>query len=135
MRKKTGGAVLRNRMKRTIKEFFRLHKELFRGGQDSLIKVKKIPPENYMERYERRAAATTTERESSLVKKSLICLVDIYRLLISPFIPTQCRFYPTCSSYMKEAIEKKGVGKGIVLGLKRILKCNPFCSGGYDPVK
>jgi putative membrane protein insertion efficiency factor len=69
------------------------------------------------------------------LKKFAICLLDIYKICISPFIPTQCRFYPTCSSYMQEAIEKKGVLGGLVCGFKRILRCHPFSRGGYDPVK
>ncbi|HBE45319.1 MAG TPA: membrane protein insertion efficiency factor YidD [Deltaproteobacteria bacterium] len=69
------------------------------------------------------------------MKKILIRIIDIYRISLSPFIPTECRFYPTCSCYMKEAIEKKGILSGIFLGFKRILKCNPFHPGGYDPVK
>lgn len=69
------------------------------------------------------------------MKKILIKIIDVYRISLSPFIPTECRFYPTCSCYMKEAIEKKGILSGIFLGFKRILKCNPFHPGGYDPVK
>jgi uncharacterized protein len=69
------------------------------------------------------------------MKKVFIQLLNIYRVLISPYIPTQCRFYPSCSCYMQEAIEKKGVPKGIMMGLKRVLKCHPFYPGGYDPVK
>ncbi|OPY72003.1 MAG: putative membrane protein insertion efficiency factor [Syntrophorhabdus sp. PtaU1.Bin050] len=70
-----------------------------------------------------------------LLKKILIYLLDVYKVCISPFIPTECRFYPTCSTYMQEAIQKKGVFRGLVCGLKRILRCNPFSRGGYDPVK
>jgi uncharacterized protein len=88
-----------------------------------------------MERDELRAPTTIIERKNSIVKRLLIGMLDIYGLLISPFVPTQCRFYPTCSCYMKEAIEKKGVVRGILLGMKRLLRCNPLCSGGYDPVK
>lgn len=69
------------------------------------------------------------------VKKFAICLLDIYKICISPFIPSVCRFYPTCSSYMQEAIDKKGVLRGLLCGLKRILRCHPFNPGGYDPVK
>lgn len=88
-----------------------------------------------MEKYERRTSTTITECENPVVKKFFLYLLDIYRLLISPYVPTECRFYPTCSCYMKEAIEKKGILKGFLLGLKRILKCNPLYPGGYDPVK
>jgi putative membrane protein insertion efficiency factor len=56
-------------------------------------------------------------------------------VLVSPYVPTACRFYPSCSSYMIEAIEKKGIFRGVLYGLLRILKCNPFHPGGFDPVK
>ena len=64
-----------------------------------------------------------------------VFLLKLYRLLVSPYVPTTCRFYPTCSSYMIEAMQKKGFLKGLSLGLLRILKCNPFHPGGFDPVK
>lgn len=64
-----------------------------------------------------------------------VFLLKLYRLFVSPYVPTNCRFYPTCSSYMIEALQKKGFLKGISLGLLRILKCNPFHPGGFDPVK
>jgi uncharacterized protein len=88
-----------------------------------------------MGRDERRAPAVALPRKDVIVKRLLIGMLDLYGLLISPFVPTQCRFYPTCSCYMKEAIEKKGVARGILLGVKRLLRCNPLCSGGYDPVQ
>ena len=47
----------------------------------------------------------------------------------------ECKYYPTCSEYTKQAIEKYGLEKGILLGSKRIIKCNPFSKGGYDPLK
>ena len=74
-------------------------------------------------------------RERHIMKKCVIRLIDLYRVILSPFVPTECRFYPTCSCYAKEAIEKKGLIIGILYGLKRILKCNPLHPGGYDPVK
>lgn len=67
--------------------------------------------------------------------KIAVFVLRLYRLLLSPYIPTTCRFYPTCSSYMMEAIQKKGVWKGLLLGLLRILKCHPFHPGGFDPVR
>jgi hypothetical protein len=70
----------------------------------------------------------------SLIKKILITLIKSYKFAISPIFPSSCRFYPTCSSYAIEAIEKFGVGKGSVLAVKRIFKCHPFHPGGYDPV-
>ena len=67
--------------------------------------------------------------------KIAVFLVKVYRLLVSPYIPTTCRFYPTCSCYMMEALQKKGFWKGTLLGLVRILKCHPFHPGGFDPVR
>ncbi|MDY3983688.1 MAG: membrane protein insertion efficiency factor YidD [Veillonellaceae bacterium] len=64
----------------------------------------------------------------------LIFLVQVYRYGISPLKPRTCRFYPTCSTYMLEALRKYGPVKGSYLGMKRILKCHPFHKGGYDPL-
>ena len=64
---------------------------------------------------------------------AIIALVRLYQLTLSPFIGRQCRFQPTCSHYMIGAIEKYGVVRGVFKGLWRILRCNPFCRGGYDP--
>jgi putative membrane protein insertion efficiency factor len=69
------------------------------------------------------------------VKSALIFIINIYRKFISPIKSGKCRFYPTCSEYAVQAIEKHGVIKGVVLAAKRILKCHPFHPGGYDPVK
>ena len=68
------------------------------------------------------------------MKKIIIFAVKLYRATFSVFLPVQCRYFPTCSQYMIEAIEKRGVLRGMFLGIKRILKCNPLFPGGYDPV-
>ena len=59
----------------------------------------------------------------------------LYQILISPWLPPTCRFYPTCSQYTLEAVDKYGAKKGIFLGIKRISKCHPYNNGGYDPLK
>jgi putative membrane protein insertion efficiency factor len=64
-----------------------------------------------------------------------IAIVRIYQRVISPFLPPACRFYPTCSSYSIQAIDRYGFIIGIVMTLKRLIRCHPFCAGGYDPVK
>ena len=69
------------------------------------------------------------------MKKFLISLVIIYRKFVSPMKLPCCRFTPTCSRYAIDAIEKYGVIKGGIMALWRILRCNPFSKGGYDPVK
>lgn len=68
------------------------------------------------------------------MRKILILLIRIYRKFISPLKPPSCRFYPTCSQYAIDAIEKYGAVKGTFMAVKRILKCHPFHPGGYDPV-
>lgn len=70
-----------------------------------------------------------------LPKSTILGLVKGYRYLISPLFPPTCRFTPTCSAYAIEAIERHGVLYGCFLAIRRILRCHPFCSGGYDPVK
>ena len=72
--------------------------------------------------------------ESTSVK-ILTGILRFYRKWISPAFPTSCRFYPSCSQYAIEAIEKKGILKGIFLSILRVLRCNPFNSGGYDPLR
>ncbi|MCF6410710.1 membrane protein insertion efficiency factor YidD [Pseudalkalibacillus salsuginis] len=68
------------------------------------------------------------------MKYIFIVLIQFYRKCISPFTPPSCRFYPTCSSYGLEAVQKHGAIIGGWLAMKRILKCHPFHPGGYDPV-
>lgn len=68
------------------------------------------------------------------MKTLLIVLIIGYRRFISPLFPPSCRFQPTCSQYALEAIERFGLGRGSWLAFKRILRCNPFHSCGYDPV-
>lgn len=70
-----------------------------------------------------------------LLKKIIILLIRGYQIFISPIMPGKCRFYPTCSTYFAQAVEKYGPFKGSLLGIKRILKCHPFHEGGYDPLK
>ena len=72
------------------------------------------------------------------MKRILIFLINIYQKHISSLISEEgihCKFYPTCSEYTKQAIEKYGALKGSILGIKRICRCNPFSKGGYDPLK
>ena len=69
------------------------------------------------------------------MKKILIKFILFYQKYISPMLGKKCKFYPTCSEYTKQAIIKYGCIKGVLLGLKRIMKCHPFSKGGYDPLK
>jgi len=69
-----------------------------------------------------------------MAAKALMALLRFYKRAISPLLGQRCRFYPTCSEYMHEAVERYGALKGFWMGLKRLLRCQPFCRGGYDPV-
>lgn len=72
------------------------------------------------------------------MKSICIFLLRGYQKLISPifqFFGINCKFYPSCSNYMLQAIQKYGVIKGIFIGVKRLLRCHPFSKGGYDPLK
>ena len=69
-----------------------------------------------------------------MISKILIKLIELYRKNISPRKIPCCRFTPTCSAYAIEAIQKRGAFVGTLLSIWRILRCNPLCKGGYDPV-
>ncbi len=72
------------------------------------------------------------------MKKICIFLINFYQKNISKFLEyknIRCKYYPSCSEYTKQAIEKYGAFKGSIIGAKRILRCNPFSKGGYDPLK
>jgi uncharacterized protein len=69
------------------------------------------------------------------MKFLVLDLLGVYKAVISPFLPPACRFEPTCSEYARQAIEKYGSARGTWMGIKRILRCQPFCKGGHDPVK
>jgi len=68
------------------------------------------------------------------MKSVLLWLLRNYKRYVSHWLPPSCRFEPTCSVYMVQAVEKKGIVRGLYLGLRRLLKCHPFHAGGFDPV-
>ena len=90
------------------------------------MRSNKLQPEAFLTRLRRSAA--------SLPKRALIWLICCYRVSISPRHPGCCRYRPTCSQYALEAVRKYGAVKGGYLAIRRILRCNPFSKGGYDPV-
>jgi len=69
------------------------------------------------------------------MKFLVLDLLGVYKAIVSPFLPPACRFEPTCSEYARQAVEKYGAIRGTWMGVKRILRCQPFCKGGHDPVK
>ena len=68
------------------------------------------------------------------MKKIFLVIIRAYQLVLSPFLGQHCRFTPSCSQYASEAISKYGAARGSWLGFKRIIRCQPFCEGGHDPV-
>jgi putative membrane protein insertion efficiency factor len=72
--------------------------------------------------------------EQKIMTKLLVSLIKGYQLVLSPFIGQQCRFTPTCSHYAIEALQTHGVVEGVLLALKRILRCHPWQAGGHDSV-
>jgi hypothetical protein len=69
------------------------------------------------------------------VQWALIAALRFYKRWLSPLLPSACRFYPTCSEYMMQAVERRGVLRGVWMGTKRLAKCHPFHAGGVDPVR
>lgn len=69
-----------------------------------------------------------------MIRRGMIACIKIYQKYLSPLKKNHCKFTPTCSQYAIEALQKYGIWKGSYLAVKRILRCNPFSFGGYDPV-
>ncbi len=69
-----------------------------------------------------------------VVKHICIALIRFYQLFLSPLFPRTCRFHPSCSQYAIEAIRLRGPFRGLLLAIRRILRCHPFHPGGFDPV-
>ena len=69
-----------------------------------------------------------------MMRDALILLVKGYRLLLSPWLGSACRFTPTCSAYALEALQRHGAAQGSALTLRRLARCHPWCAGGHDPV-
>jgi hypothetical protein len=66
--------------------------------------------------------------------RAIVLVFRLYRLLLSPLLPPVCRFAPSCSAFAIEAIEEHGAGRGLVIAVRRLLRCHPWHAGGYDPV-
>lgn len=69
------------------------------------------------------------------MQRIVLALLRFYKHAISPLLPSACRYYPTCSEYMLDAVGKYGPARGVWLGLRRLLRCHPFHEGGFDPVR
>lgn len=70
-----------------------------------------------------------------MMRVVLLLLLDGYKRFVSPLLPSACRFHPTCSMYMRDAVDRYGAARGVLMGLKRLVRCHPFTPGGVDPVR
>lgn len=70
----------------------------------------------------------------SALRAVVLAPIRLYRRAISPLLPPRCRYYPSCSAYAEQAVQEYGILRGLVLAGWRLLRCNPFSHGGYDPV-
>lgn len=68
------------------------------------------------------------------MKRLVIFPVRLYQLMVAPWLPPACRYHPSCSNYMIQAVEKHGILRGVWLGIRRLLRCAPWGGHGYDPV-
>lgn len=136
---KLAHAVQRNRLRRQLREIYRLHEASFVPGYDLVVVARsRAIGADYAvleHAYLSLAAKARPADGEHAVKRVLLLLIRLYQKHISPGLPRRCRFSPTCSQYALEAITKYGALKGGWLALKRLLRCNPFYKGDYfDPV-
>ena len=136
-------AFMRNRVKRRLREVVRLAQgnyAPFRGVVVAKKEMLFLPWEELVKEWRKvcEKAGIVSKAEEvpppSLGARLMMALVRFYRACISPLLPRCCRFTPTCSQYALEALGKHGFWKGTALAVWRILRCNPFNPGGYDPV-
>jgi uncharacterized protein len=69
------------------------------------------------------------------MRKLIVSILRFYKWTLSPMLPSACRYHPSCSDYMRQAVEKYGAARGVWMGIKRIARCHPFHAGGLDPVR
>ena len=151
IKKALGSAVRRNRIRRRLREILRLHRQEISPGWDIVIHprssaatadfaalsagiAKLIPRARKAVNSVCAPARVEDRRGKSAAAWTLLLLVRIYITFLSPFFGGACRFHPSCSNYAAEAIALHGACRGTSLALRRLLRCNPFNKGGFDPV-
>ena len=122
--KKVGNSVIRHHITRLVRESYRLHEDMFDSGLDIVV----------IARVAARHVGYKEIESAVLHLGGLHRIIKFYRKYISPMKSTKCPYCPTCSEYGLQAVQKYGAIKGGLLAAWRILRCNPFSKGGYDPV-
>ena len=133
--KRLGIAVLRNRTKRLMREVYRKHR--WKIGDYRIVILAKTGARRVgFHELEKDFKQFLYEIGASwmIFKRLILTVLKYYKRWVSPVLPQACRFYPTCSDYTRQAVIKHGISKGLFFGLKRLLRCHPLSSGGYDPV-
>ena len=141
--RKIGRAVVRNRIKRRLREIFRTNKQAVfptatwwstQSGQRPGPIINRFRKTSSREFCGGREKPRRPGGEDKEVKALPMGLIRVYQALLAPILPSSCRFAPSCSEYMYQAIDKFGVARGAYLGLKRVLRCHPWHPGGTDPI-
>lgn len=135
---KLGGAVVRNRVRRRIREIYRLNKPKMVPGYDIIVVARVRAVETGYQKLEstylRLLRQLNLLAGGPVMKRAILRVIRFYQASVSPLFPPRCRYIPTCSEYALQAVEKYGPLRGGFMALRRFLRCNPFHKGGYDPV-
>jgi uncharacterized protein len=110
------------------------HSEVFRAGGRIIEDVAASGRAGNSHTVSSGTSVREIHRPSSIGALVLLALVRVYQILFSPFLGGACKFYPSCSHYAMEAIQRHGAWRGFVLAMKRLGRCRPFTKGGFDPV-
>ena len=155
--RRVGGAVDRTKVKRVLREAFWAEAERLPEGADYVIVARPdarelaeregMPGDPHRARRARgragrragaravsAAAPASSVPRAGRLRRAAIAPIRLYQRVISPALPRRCKYHPTCSAYAVQAIESFGILRGVVLAAWRLLRCNPFSHGGYDPV-
>ena len=125
---------MRNRIRRRVREAVRLELASLSSEWSIVFNPRRKALDCMFTELRREVQRLFIRCGNSPARRASPPLLRGYKRLISPFLPSACRYYPTCSEYMREAIEIHGPVRGVWLGLKRLGRCHPFHEGGFDPV-